>query len=50
VHEHIAASEPYLSHCERPDCEDRLKEWQQKGVASPQKESPFAILKKLKLQ
>lgn len=48
VHEHVAANEPYIAQCDKPDCEA----WMEKANVipareglTPTKESPFAVLK-----
>lgn len=50
VHEHIAASEPYVVQCQRTDCEDFVKAAQERQGPPPlmTPESPFAALKNFK--
>lgn len=53
VHEHVASSEPFIVECGRADCEA----WMEKAAVLPDrgapltaKESPFAVLKDLRLK
>ena len=48
VHEHIAASEPYVVECKKDDCEQWMEKAQvlvDRGAVPATKESPFAVLK-----
>ncbi len=50
VHEHIAASEPYVAHCGRPDCEMHMQALQDEipQIDTEKGTNPFAILKNFK--
>lgn len=52
VHEHIAASEPYIVECGLPDCEEAMRK-AQLGAQAPadfeEAANPFAALKNVKL-
>lgn len=46
IHEHIAASEPFVVECQRPDCETHLQ--QSQTPIEITKENPFSVLKNFK--
>ncbi len=51
VHEHVAASEPYIVECGRKDCAETVIKAQLNTMAPEhldEKTNPFAVLKKLK--